>query len=167
MAKISRGIVISASEYSRPFYEDLMKSIKTDYPIYICWEGLGRPGGSYEIGAIKAGTEKFDEFVYLHDTVLIKDNSLFDKLFEIEGHVLLTQGGFHYFGKYVSNDLPELPEVKNKEDAVHWELNWFKRLHTVFYNQLPVISETFEYKYGRINMVIENDFIRKFKARWK
>ena len=52
MNKLNRGIVISASEYSRPFYEDLMKSLKTDYPIYICWEGLGRPEGSFEIGAI-------------------------------------------------------------------------------------------------------------------
>ncbi len=167
MANISRGIVISASEYSRPFYEDLMKSIKTDYPIYICWEGLGRPDGSFELGAIKKGAELFDEFVYLHDTVIIKDNSIFDKLFETEGHVLLTQGGFHYFGKYVSKDLPEIPEVKNKEDAVHWELNWFKKPYTTFYDQLPVISDTFEDKYGRINMVIESDFIRKFKARWK
>lgn len=167
MERISKGIVISASEYSRPFYEDLMKSIKTDYPIYICWEGLGRPEGSYELGAIKKGSELFDEFVYLHDTVLIKDNSIFDELFAMEGHVLLTERGFHYFGKYVSNDLPDIPEVRNKEDAVYWELEWFTKPYTTFYKQIPVISETFEEKHGRINMVIENDYIIKYKARWK
>lgn len=167
MATISKGIVISASEYSRLFYEDLMRSIKTDYPIYICWEGLGRPEGSFELGAIKKGSELFDEFVYLHDTVIIKDNSIFDKLFQIDGHVLLTQGGFHYFGKYVSNDLPQIPNIKDKEEAVYWELKWFKKPYTTFYDQIPVLSETFEDKYGRVNMVVENKYIKKFKARWK
>jgi phosphatidylinositol kinase/protein kinase (PI-3 family) len=167
MATISKGIVISASEYSRPFYEDLMKSIKTDYPIYICWEGLGRPEESFEIGAIQAGKEKFDEFIYLHDTVYIKDNKLFDELFAINGNVFLTESCYHYFGKYVSKEIPELPEVKNKEDAVKYELNWFKDMvHTVFHNQLPVISETFEEKYGRTNMRLENNYLIKFKARW-
>lgn len=162
-----KGIVISTSEYSRPFYEDLMKSIKTDYPIYLCWEGIGRPEGSFELGAIKKGKEMFDEFVYLHDTVLIKDNSIFDKLFAIEGHVFLTEGGFHYFGKYVSKDLPEIPEMHNKQEAIYWELNWFKKEHKVFEPQLPVISDKFEEKYSRLNMVCENDYIIKFKGTWK
>ena len=167
MATISRGIVISASEYSRHFFEDCIKSIKTDYPIYVCWEGIGRPTGSFELGAIKRGAELFDEFVYLHDTVVIKDNNLFDKLFAIDGHVLLTSGGFHYFGKYIPNDLPIIPNVTNKEEAVYWELNWFKKPHSVFYEELPVITEKFEDKYGRTNMVLENSYLIKWKARWK
>lgn len=167
MAKISKGIVISASEYSRNFYEDLMKSIKTDYPIYVCWEGLGRPIGSFELGAIKKGVELFDEFIYLHDTVIIKDNSIFDKLFEIEGNVALTDRFYHYFGKYVSNDLPPIPEVNNKEDAIYWEIRWFTKPYKVFEPQLPFHIEQFEEKYGRINMKLENDYLIKYKARWK
>lgn len=167
MERISRGIVISASEYSRLFYEDLMKSIKTDYPIYICWEGLGRPDGSFELGAIDKGSKIFDEFIYLHDTVLIKDNILFDELFAIEGHVALTDGFFHYFGKFVSKDLPPIPIVTNKEEAIEWELQWFTQPYTVFKNPLPVITEVFEEKYGRTNMVLSNDYLDKFKARWQ
>lgn len=163
---MTKGIVISASEYSRNFYEDLMKSIKTDYPIYICWEGVGRLEGSFELGAIKKGAELFDQFIYLHDTVVIKDNSIFDKLFAIEGHVLLTKNNYHYFGKYVSNDLPHIPEVKNKEEAIHWELKWFTKPHTVFTPELPYISDTFEEKYGRINMVLSNEFLIKWKGTW-
>lgn len=167
MAKISKGIVISASEYSRNFYEDLMKSIKTDYPIYICWEGLGRPVGSFELGAIRKGVELFDEFIYLHDTVIIKDNSLFDKLFEIDGNVALTNNFYHYFGKYVSADLPSIPQVSNKEDAIYWEIRWFTKPYKVFEPQLPFHIEQFEEKYGRINMKLENDYLIKYKARWK
>lgn len=165
--KISKGIVISASEYSRPFYEDLMKSIKTDYPIYICWEGVGRPDKSFELGAIKKGAELFDEFIYLHDTVVIKDNSLFDRLFEIDGTVALTDKFYHYFGKYVSKDLPPIPEVNNKEDAIYWEIRWFTQPYKVFEPQLPFHIEEFEEKYGRINMKLENPYLVKYKARWK
>lgn len=167
MAKIPRGIVISASEYSRPFYEDLMKSIKTDYPIYVCWEGLGRPYGSFELGAIKKGAELFDEFVYLHDTVVIKDNSIFDKLFEIKGTVALTNNFYHYFGKYVSEDLPPIPNVTNKEEAIHWEIRWFNKPYTVFQPEMPFHVEKFVEKYGRINMEIETPYLIKYKARWK
>lgn len=163
----NKGIVISASEYSRPFFEDCIRSIKTDYPIYVCWEGIGRPVGSYELGAIKRGAELFDEFVYLHDTVVIKDNSLFDKLFAIDGHVLLTKGGYHYFGKYVSSDLPDIPNVTNKEEAIHWEIRWFNKPHTVFNPELPFHVERFEEKHGRTNMVIENDYLIKYKGTWK
>lgn len=167
MIKVSKGIVISSSEYSRPFLEDLLKSLKTDYPIYICWEGLGRPEGSFELGAIKKGSELFDEFVYLHDTVVIKDNSLFDKLFATEGHVLFTKRGYHYFGKYVSNDLPVIPEVTNKQEAIHWEIRWFTKPHTILDHELPFHVERFEEKHGRINMVLENDYLIKYKGTWK
>lgn len=167
MARVSRGIVISASEYSRPFFNDCITSIKTNYPIYVCWEGIGRPEGSFELGAIRKGAELFDEFIYIHDTVVIKDNSLFDKLFSTEGHVLFTNKGYHYFGKYVSNDLPEIPEVKNKADAIHWEIRWFTKPHKIFIPELPFHVERFEEKHGRMNMVIESDYLIKYKATWK
>ncbi len=163
----SRGIVISASEYSRPFYEDLILSLKTDYPIYVCWEGNGRPKGSFELGAIQRGAKLFDEFVYIHDTVVIKDNVIFDLLFAEPGTIALTAGFYHYFGKFVSADLPEIPEVKDKEDAVFHELRWFTKPYKVFDPQLPFISETFEERHGRTNMVLENDYMIKYKARWK
>lgn len=167
MEKVSRGIVISASEYSRLFYEDLMKSIKTDYPIYICWEGLGRPEGSFELGAIKKGSEIFNEFIFLHDTVVIKDNSIFDKLFEKDGHVFLTDRGYHYFGKYISSDLPEIPEVKDKEEAIKYELTWFTKPYTVFEYQLPYNTDIFIEKHGRKNMVCENDYLIKYKGTYR
>lgn len=161
---MNKGIVISSSEYSKPFLMDLLATLKTDYPIYICWEGLGRPEGSFEIGAIRKGMELFDEFIYLHDTVEIKDNSLFEKLFDTEGHVLLTKGCYHYFGKYVSKDMPALPSVTNKQEAIHQEIRWFTKPHSIFEQELPHTTSTREDKHGRINMVCENDYIKKYKA---
>ena len=82
MEKIHRGIVIACTEKLRPFYEDLIKTINTKYPILFSWEGTDRPHNSHEYAAVKRGAEVFDEFIFLHNTILIKDNSIFDKLFE-------------------------------------------------------------------------------------
>lgn len=161
---MTKGIVIGASEATRPFYNDLMATIKTDYPVYTCWEELGRPKGSYEIGAIEAGSKLFDEFIYLHDTTIIKDNALFDKMFAIEGNVALTNQWYHYMGKIAT--LPPFPKVTNKEEAIHWEIRWFTHPYTVFEDELPYHSGVFEEKYGRKNMVLENNYIKKYKARW-
>lgn len=157
-----QGIVISTSPSTKPFLEDLKKSLDTNYSTLFWQSGTG-----FELSAIAAGARVFDEFVYLHDTVIIKDNSLFDKLFAIPGHVAITDRFFHYFGKYETMTLPFIPTVTNKEEAVQQELQWFTKPYSVFENQLPVISDVFEEKHGRTNMRIENDFLVKFKARWQ
>lgn len=159
-----KGIVIGASEYTRPYFDELMKSIKTDYPIYVCWEGLGRPHGSFEIGAIRRGAEMFDEFIYLHDTTLIKDNSLFDILFNTQGNVFITEGAYHYMGKFVSKDLITLPEVNDKNQAIHYELRWQNFPYTIIDKPLPVHTNIFEEKFGQRRMKLESDYIIKWKG---
>ena len=166
MEKIHRGIVIACTESSRPFYEDLCKSLKTKYPIYFSWEGIDRPHNSHEYAAVAIGKEMFDEFIFLHNSVIIKDNSLFDKLFEMEGHIALTDKFYHLMGKYVSKDIPSIPIVHNKHESIANELTWFKAPYGVFPNQLPVHREIYEQKHGRLNMILENDYMIKYKGHW-
>jgi hypothetical protein len=166
MNKTHRGIVIACTEKSRPFYEELVKTLKTPYPILFSWEGAGRDVQSHEYGAVAQAKELFDEFVFLHDSVLIKDNSLFDKLFYTPGHVALTAGFYHLMGKFISADLPEIPVVHTKRESIEKELGWFTKPYSVFPEQLPYISNVFEFKNGRNNMVLENSYMVKYKGHW-
>lgn len=159
---MKKGIIIGSSNQTKLFLTDLLFSLQ-DCP----YEVVVHDEGNFELGAIKEGKQIYDEFVYLMDTTVIKDITLFDKLFQTPGHVFLSPSGFHYMGKFVSKDLPEIPEVKDKEEAIKLETSWLNKPHTVFSPELPVISEVFETRHGRLNMVLETPFIIKFKARWK
>lgn len=163
---IKRGIVIGCVEDQRGFYEDMVKSLKTTYPIIFSWGGLDRPVESFEYGAIKVGKDNFDEFVFLHGTMIIKDNSIFDKLFAMEGTVALTNHFFHSMAKFVSKDMPPIPEVKTKREAIAHEIYWYNKPYRVFEPELSEVSEVFEERHGRTNMVLENQYFIKYKGHW-
>lgn len=161
-----QGIVIACTEKHRPFYEDMVKTLKTKYPVVFSWEGVDRPEQSHEYGAVRVGKEHFDEFILLHCTMLIKDNSIFEKLFAMEGTVALTHWFFHLMGKYVSKDISPIPDVHSKAESIANEIHWFKNPYTVFEPELPVESALFEERHGRKNMVLENPYLIKFKGHW-
>lgn len=167
MPKIKQGIVICHHPDNKPFLDDLLKSIdKTEYPIFVCEDGIDRPENSFELGAIEEGSKYFEQFVFLQDSCVIKDISLFDKLFAIKGNVALTPKFFHYMGKL--SELPdEFPKVNDKEGSIRFETTWLKLPYTSFEPELPVESKVFEEKYGRLNMVLENQYLIKYKARWQ
>lgn len=163
MAKISKGILITTSDYTKDYLEPLLESIKeTKYPIVIHTNTNENNG--WELAGIKKGKDTYDEFIHLMDSTLIKDISLFDKLFEMEGNVFLTQGGYHYMGKFVSKTLPDLPNVSTKQEAIVYELHWLPKPHKYFEPDLPVHTDKFEDKYGQKRMRLENDYIIKWKG---
>lgn len=158
MAKIPKAIVITTSKYTEKYLPELLESIKdTKYPILLKYEG-------YELGGISLGKESCEEFVFLMDSCIIKDISLFDKLFSQEGNVFITEGGYHYMGKFVSDTLPDLPKIDNKNDAIAWELRWLKA--PSMGNPLPVHTNVFEEKHGQRRMKLENDYIIKYKGTY-
>lgn len=182
MAKVSRGIVITTSEYTKDFLKDCLLSLPENYPVLVVANNYSpvlptycpfKEGSvvfnnwnAFELGGILRGKETFDEFVHLMDTCLIKDTSLFDKLFEIEGNVFLTEGGYHYMGKFDSKSLPDIPKIDNKQDAISLELQWLKKPYTAFKPDLPVHTDVFEEKFGQHRMKLENDYIIKWKGTY-
>lgn len=177
---MTKGIVITTHNDS-PWLKECLESIKTNYPIIVHVNGgklpvfewnenitivLGANNG-WEIAGIRTGKLHFDEFVHLMDSTVIKDNSLFDKLFAIDGNVFLTNGGYHYMGKFVSSTLGNLPTASNKEEAIQLELNWYHGPRTYFKPDLPVHTNAREEKHGRLNMVLENDYMVKWKGTWR
>jgi hypothetical protein len=120
----------------------------------------------WELGVIQRGKELFDCFTHIMDTTVIKDISLFDKVFAIEGNVAFTRGHFHYMGKYVSKKLPNLPIVDSKDVAIKLEAHWLK-YYREFSPNLPVQSEVFETKFGQNRMRLENSMMVKWKGTYQ
>jgi len=179
---MKQGIVIGTSEYSKDFLKPLLESIKyAPYPILIVSNGGYIPDYSenpkinliindwngWELGALSRGKENFDEFVFIHDTCLIKDISLFDKVFAIEGNVVFTKSNFHYMGKFVTKELPNLPIVHEKLLAVYLEVRWLDGFkYTEFTPDLPVHTNVFEEIHGMKRMKLENEYMIKWKGTY-
>ncbi len=184
---MKRGIVVGTSEYTKDFLKPLLESIKeTTYPILIVSNGgfnINYPGrcwprnekdklivnekNGWEPAVIERGKENFDEFVHIMDSTLIKDITLFDKLFAIEGNVVLTKDNFHYMGKFVSKTIPKLPEVFSKDTAIMMETRWLPKPWTEFIPDLPVHTNVFEVIHGQKRMRLENDYMIKWKGTYQ
>lgn len=120
----------------------------------------------WELGGIERGKERFSEFVHIMDTTLLKDLSLFDKLFEIEGNVALTKDHFHYMGKYVTKLLPNTPRIHTKDMGIFMETTWLDKTknYSEFKPDLPVHTDNFTTIHGEKRMVLENDYLIKYKG---
>jgi len=179
---VKRGIVVTTSEYTKDFLKNCLESIKgAKYPITILsnggyipdltWTGyvynvIINPINGWEMAGIQAGKDNFDEFVHIMDTTVIKDISLFDRLFELDGNIALTQGHFHYMGKYETAKLPNLPIITSKEVAIMLEAHWLK-YYKEFKPDLPCLSEVIEEVHGQRRMKLENDYMIKWKGTWQ
>ncbi|HEY9704661.1 MAG TPA: hypothetical protein V6C58_19625 [Allocoleopsis sp.] len=164
---MKRGIVITTHKSTKPFFDDLIKSLKDcKYPICIV---DNTEINHFEKGGLLVGMKNFDEFIYLHDTVIIKNLELFDILFSKEGFYSISPGFLMYLGKYDSKKLStlNLPSVNSKYDAILMEL-WLK--HNIpcdcFDKTFIDGNHRFEERHGRKNMVLENDYLIKYKGTW-
>ena len=178
---MNKGGVICTSEYTKDFLRPLLESIKeTEYNILIVSNGNYQPDLSYffrqydliindwngwEIAGIQRGKENFEQFIFLMDTTLVKDISLFDKAFAIEGNIVFTKGCFHYQGKFVTKELPNLPRVHDKVTAIMLETKWLDGFkYTEFEPDLPVHSLIWEEIHGQKRMRLENEYMIKWKG---
>lgn len=162
-SKKSKVIIVITYEGS-PWLEDCLKSLEgVKYPIDVC---LG--GSTFDpMGFYRAKEKGYDEFILLHDTCVIKDTKLIDIMFEKEGHVSLSPGFLMCLGKYVTKDLHELPpQPMTKRQAIEFEGQYCSALRGECLFTELLDSDKFEEKNGRNNMVLENDYIRKYKGFW-
>lgn len=176
---MTKGIVITTSKYTKDYLKDCLDSIKdTPYTVLVVSNDNYIPEipipnlivndwNGWEIAGIQRGKENFDEFVHIMDSTYIKDISLFDKLFAIEGNVILTKGNFHYMGKFVTKQLPTLMRVHDKNMAIYLESRWLDGFpYTEFTPDLPVHMNNFEEKFGQRRMKLENDYMIKWKGTY-
>lgn len=170
MAKKDQAIAIIHARKDSVWLAECLNSIQTDYPIIISnHEGWCVPG-------IKKiwDTTDFSEIVFLNESMVVKDNSIWDILFkEHRGKsVMLGERFLMFFGKFrrVMVDRLEFPEVHNKlEDVLLGEGGWsrqYQELNDHVEIQPLADGPRFEEKHGRKNMVLENDYFIKYKGTW-
>jgi hypothetical protein len=173
----SQGIVIATSEATKDFLPILLKSLEgVNYPILIVGNNgfnigvnITNTENEFECGAIRHAP--FDEFIFLMDTCEIKDKSFIEDVFNTPGSVYFMENFFSYLGKFEREHLGEIPQVRNKQDAVNAESGWLQqyklRSNAQPYKQLlPHATSRIETMFGDERCVIENDFIIKRKKYW-
>ena len=149
-----------------------------------CWNSIESPYlkiavdcNGYEVGKLRwvLKNTNADEFVFLQDSVEIKDNSIFKICFSTNGSVSIcnypNQFGC-YLGKYKRSVLEKiyLPDIKTKAESVNYESKFF--IDYMKYEQPTQIGgsledvENFVEKWGHKVMKIENEYLIKYKSIW-
>ena len=139
------------------------------------------PNVRWETGCIKFVHEKLkpDSFIYLHDSLVVKDDTLFDLCFSEKQTVYFFQRFMSYAGKFRKEilDQIEIPICKTKADACINEDRYANPEYSFIkeYMKLdegiwlfPGFGDSNIYIdiFGKRRMVIENDYLIKFKGCW-
>lgn len=135
----------------------------------------------FEIGKLKYVYDNFsvDRFLFLQDSFEVKDDRFFDLLNEYPGSVSINKDPYYYgcyAGVYEKKVLREIgfPLVLTKRTAVEEEVRWHKKYIEVA-GEVPVLFPDFTdasstrtvIKNGRENLVIENEYLIKYKGTWR
>lgn len=169
---MAQAIAIIHKKGRSLWLNDLLDSISTDYPIII----TNHDG--WMIDGVKKAfeTTNFDEIFFLNESMIIKDNAIWDIVFKqfkgksvaIGDKYLMCLG--KYLRKYVEQT--EFPVVNSKEEDVKLgEFGWNNQYMDLdsTYSQIYSMTDTFEkyeYKYRRSNMILENEYFKKWKGTW-
>lgn len=140
-----------------------------------------RQAGTWELGKIKWLYEntQLDRFLFLHDSVIIKNQAFFDMMFSHEGSVSVTNDPCvfgMYMGIYTRADLSkvDLYSPVTQRDSIRAEMEWTQqyarsadKVTVVFPDLKDSKNKGFVEHHGRVNMVLENDYIKKYKGTWQ
>lgn len=167
-------VVVASTPGREAWLQECLASIEREVVVL-------RQAGTWELGKIKWLYENtsFDRFLFLHDSVIVKDQRFFDKMFEHPGSVSVTNdpGIFGmYMGIYTREHLSrvELYSPVTQRDSIRAEVEWTARYAAFAGGGIPVVfpelrdstNRGFVEHHGRLNMVLENDYLRKFKGTW-
>jgi hypothetical protein len=161
----TRAVIIVTYEGS-PWIDEQLECLRaTPYPVVLAIntadDNRFDPAGLYL--AVALGLE---EFVLLHDSCLVRDVSVFDLLFATPGVVALSPDFRMLQGKFVTNRLPRLPDppIGSKWEAVAFEVELSKRPADVtLFPEFHDDNSRFGRKHGRDNLIIENEYLTKYK----
>jgi hypothetical protein len=135
---------------------------------------------TFELGKIKwiFNNTKIERFMFLQDSVVIKNQNLFDLLLKDKGSIALTNDPCMYgmyLGVYERHILEkiEIPIPKTKAESIAYELSWTDNYCKVARNVRLAFTDFSDSRstrkqvlFGRENLVLENDFLIKYKGNW-
>lgn len=166
-------VVIHHRDNSGVWLNDLLKTIKTDYPVLI----------SNHEGFVMEGVRKmwetttYEELFFMNESMIVKDNSVWDIVFHDHGgkSVCMSERYLMFFGKFRREMVNRLqfPEVHSKyEDVILGEGKWCREYYELDdHVEIQPLADgdttnpdNFEEKHGRRNLILENDYFKKWKA---
>lgn len=154
-----------------------MKNYDGKYPLFI--------ESSYEYGWFDfAKDHEWDELLFLHDSCEIKDYDLFDNVFETYKGKSVSFTGVPYFlmglGKFLREPYlkASFPTKNAYMDYKDKEFT-FGNDYVKYAGEEPIVlfpdfmeneerdkGRVMERKFGRRNVILENQYIKKYKGHW-
>lgn len=124
-------------------------------------------------------TTSYDELFFMNESMVCKDNSIWDIVFKKYGgrSVMMSERYLMFFGKFRREMINQLqfPDVHNKYEDVmlgegqwcrqYWELSDHIEIDPLEDGDTSDVGR-FEFKHGRRNLVIENQYFKKWKASY-
>lgn len=161
----TRAVIIVTYEGS-PWIDEQLESIReSPFPVVLAIntadDNRFDPAGFYL--AVDLGLE---EFVLLHDSCLVRDISVFELLFGTPGVVALSPNFMMFQGKFVTERLPSLPDppIRSKWEAVAFEAAFAQvPADVTLFPEFNDTNHRVGHKHGRDNLIIENDYLVKYK----
>lgn len=170
---MAQAIAIIHKRGPSPWLDDLLESIHTHYPVLI----TNHDGWMIDGIRKTFETTPFEEIFFLNETMIVKDNSIWDMVFEEYEDRSVAVGDKYLMslGKYLRQYVRKttFPVVNNKHDDVMLgEFGWNNEYKSVDpnYIQIDPMTDTFlryEEKHGRKNMILENQYFIKWKSHWQ
>jgi len=159
--------IIVVSYIGSPWLQDCLASLKDcKYPVYVAMNT--KEHNHYETAGIQLGNRLGGSYFLLQDSLIVKDLSFLDNADNHIGWVSFGNNYLMYLGKYYGMSHP--PLAHSKLDAVNIELRELREIaNTVgFITLCPEFTDTnvFEIKHGKKRMVLENQYIKKWKNCW-
>ena len=164
--------VIGSSPNRREWLADCSASINREHIAVVNY--------GYELGKIRwvMDNTNAERFLFLQDSWVIKSDGFWDLLEQFEGSIALTKDPYFfgcYAGVYERSVIEEIgiPIVADKDSAIRYEISWHKDY--VEWAGEPVVlfpdltdanSRNVTIRHGRENLVLENDFVVKYKGTW-
>jgi hypothetical protein len=177
---MSHAIIVSTAPGMEPWLDQCLKSLRPvkGIPVIIYRNTLGTgEGESLRQAALYT---QYDEVIFLHDTMELLDPRLIDYCFtEHAGRSIGFMGGLDFgmnSGKFKPAVLRLMQETvlmipKDKREATDMEFRFGEELlrHDpgAFVMPDPLHDRpVFKRRHGRVNMVLENRYLRKWKGCW-
>src|SRR5262245_45918726 len=123
----------------------------------------------------------WDEIFFLNDTMIVKDNSIWDIVFqEYKGQSVMIGHRFQmflakYLRKYVEQTTFPRNITSRREDVIFGEDHWNVQYMNLDPNYVtieemsdpnPDLAESHDFRYDRDNVVLENKYFKKWKHHW-
>lgn len=134
---------------------------------------------TFELGKINWIFNKtnVERFLFLQDSVVIKNEKLFELLYERASIALTNDPNVYgmYMGVYEREHLAkiDIPIPESKREAIEFEMSWTakycqaaKNVRIAFPDLTDRNAKKKEIVFGRENLVLENDFLIKYKGNW-